>query len=70
MRPKGIVRLYKLNRLLWERDNLFVDAGLPALANLIAGVTAGQFVAAAGFGSGSATAAPTDTELNAEPAYY
>ena len=54
MRPKGIVRLYTRGRLLWEEENLFVDAGLPLLASLIAGVTTGQYVRR----SDSAQAAP------------
>lgn len=70
MRPNGIVRLYKRGRLLWEAENLFVNAGLPLLANLIAGVTAGQYVTAIGFGSGATAASPGDTSLGATPAYY
>jgi hypothetical protein len=70
MRPKGIVRLYRRGLLLWERDNLFVNTGLPALANLIAGVTTGQYITAIGFGSGTAAPAPGDTGLGATPAYY
>ncbi len=49
MRPRGMVRLYGDGRLIWERPNLFVNAGLPALANLIAGVSAGQYVTAMGY---------------------
>lgn len=70
MRPRGIVRLYKRGRLLWEADNLFVNSGLPLLANLIAGVTAGQYVTAIGFGSGAAAPSAGDTGLRAAPAYY
>ena len=70
MRPNGIVRLYKRGRLLWESENLFVNAGLPALANLIAGVTTGQYVTEIGFGSGATMPAPGDTGLGATPAYY
>jgi hypothetical protein len=70
MRPQGIVRLYTRGRLIWERQNLFVNTGLPALANLIAGVTAGQSVAAMGFGSGTAVPTAGDTGLGAAPAYY
>jgi hypothetical protein len=70
MRPKGIVRLYKRGRLLWERENLFVNAGLPALANLIAGVTTGQYLTVIGFGSGATTPAAGDIGLAATPAYY
>lgn len=55
---------------MWEGENLFVDSGLPMLANLIAGITAGQFVSAIGFGSGSTAAANTDTTLGATPSYY
>ena len=70
MRPQGIVRLYTRGRLIWERQNLFVNTGLPALANLIAGVTAGQSVAAMGFGSGASAPTAGDTGLGAAPAYY
>lgn len=71
MRPKGIVRLYDGDHsLIWEEQNLFVNSGLSVLANLVAGVTAGQSVAAIGFGSGSALPANTDTALTASPAYY
>jgi hypothetical protein len=70
MRPKGIVRLYKRGLLLWERENLFVNAGLPALANLIAGVTTGQYVTVIGFGSGAITPTAGDIGLAATPAYY
>jgi hypothetical protein len=70
MRPRGIVRLYEDGRLIWERANLFVNAGLPALANLIAGVTAGQYVTAMGFGSGTTPPAATDVGLTTTPTYY
>jgi len=70
MKPKGIVRLYRRGRLLWERENLFVSAGLTALANLLGGTTAGQSVAVVGFGSGTTTPAAGDTGLGANPAYY
>src|SRR5579863_3068578 len=74
-RPRGIVRMWegpawKRGRLLWERDNLFVNAGLIPLASLIAGVTAGEFVAAVGFGSGNTAPALADTDLGAAPKYY
>jgi hypothetical protein len=55
---------------LWEGDNLFVNSGLPALANLIAGATAGQYATAIGFGSGAAAPNPTDVGLSASPSYY
>jgi len=69
-RPHGTVRLYKRGKLLWERDNLFVNAGLTVLASLISGVTAGEIAAAVGFGSGAAAPAITDTDLTAAPKYY
>jgi hypothetical protein len=70
MRPKGIVRLYTRGRLLWEEENLFVDAGLPLLASLIAGVTTGQYVTAMGFGSSGTAPTTSDTVLGGTPAYY
>lgn len=70
MRPQGLVRLYHRKQLIWEKPNLFVNAGLPLLANLIAGVTAGQYVTAIGFGSGPASPTISDTVLTAAPAYY
>lgn len=70
MRPKGLVRLFKKGQLLWQCENLFVNSGLPALANLIAGISAGQYVTAIGFGSGAAAPTMADTDLSATPAYY
>jgi hypothetical protein len=70
MRPKGIVRLFRRGAMVWECENLFVNTGLPPLANLIAGVTAGQFVTALGYGSGAVAPTLTDTALGATPAYY
>ena len=70
MRPQGIVRLYERGRLIWQRQNLFVNTGLPALANLIAGVTAGQSVAAIGYGSGGTPPTAGDTGLSGTHAYY
>lgn len=72
---KGIVRLYqgtdwRRGRLLWERENLVVNAGLTALANLLGGTTSGEYVAVVGFGSGNTAPAVTDTALGATPAYY
>ncbi len=70
MKPQGIVKLYENDRLLWEGKNLFVNAGLPALANLIAGVTSGQFVSVIGYGSGAVAPSPTDTGLTNTPTYF
>jgi flagellar hook protein FlgE len=70
MRPTGIVRLYRQEHLIWERQNLFVNTGLPLLANLIAGVTTGQSVSTMGFGSGALAPGATDTGLTAAPTYY
>jgi len=72
-RPNGIVRirLIERGRVVWTYAgrNLFVNAGLPALAALLGGDTTGEFAAAVGFGSGLNTPAVTDTALTA-PAYY
>lgn len=72
---KGIVRFYegadwRRGRLLWERENLVVNAGLTALANLLGGTTSGEYVSVVGFGSGNTAPASTDTALGATPAYY
>jgi hypothetical protein len=69
-RPKGIVRIFNRGKLLCECRNLFVDAGLPALANLLAGVTAGQYALAVGFGSGNTAPTVNDTDLGLAPKYY
>ncbi len=69
-RPDGIVRIFSRGALLWECRNLFVNAGLPALANLMAGVTAGQYALAVGFGSGATAPTVNDTDLGAAPKYY
>ncbi|HUY19261.1 MAG TPA: hypothetical protein VMV15_08545 [Candidatus Binataceae bacterium] len=72
-RPVGIVslRVHRDGRLIaaYEARNLFVNAGLPALAALIAGDTTGQFASAVGFGSGSAAPTVGDVALST-PAYY
>ncbi len=72
-RPAGTVRIrvFREGRLLYaiERPNLFVNAGLPALAALLGGDTTGQFASAIGFGSGSNAPTIGDTGLTA-PAYY
>lgn len=70
MRPHGIVTLYAHGKLLWRKRNLFVNTGSPPLANLIAGITAGQSVSALGFGSGGAAPTIADTGLSTVPAYY
>lgn len=72
-RPRGMVRLHIFDhqRLIAviEDRNLFVNAGLPALAALTGGDTSGEFAAAIGFGSGSTAPTVGDTGLTA-PAYY
>jgi len=72
-RPIGTVRicLVQRDRIVWTYGgrNLFVNAGLPALAALLGGDTTGEFAAAVGFGTGSNAPAVTDTALTA-PAYY
>lgn len=72
-RPRGMVHIevFENQRLVAtiEDRNLFVNAGLPALAALIGGDTSGEFATAIGFGSGAAAPALTDAGLTA-PAYY
>ena len=72
-RPTGSVRLLvcKRGRIVFEfaGRNLFVNAGLPALAALLGGDTAGEFAAAVGFGSGPNPPTVNDTALST-PAYY
>jgi hypothetical protein len=72
-RPQGIIRIWvRANgRLVYALSgaNLFVNAGLPALAALLGGDTAGEFAAAVGFGSGATPPTVTDSALSA-PAYY
>jgi hypothetical protein len=72
-RPIGIVRIRLVERggAVWEYEgrNLFVNAGLPALAALIGGDTTGEFAAAVGFGTGSNAPTVSDTALTT-PAYY
>jgi len=72
-RPVGMVRfeLFDHGRLVAviEDRNLFVNAGLPALAALTGGDTSGEFAAAVGFGSGSNAPTVADTGLTT-PAYY
>jgi len=72
-RPTGIVtyRVYRHGVLLRaERvPNLFVNAGLPALAALLGGDYAGEFCSVIGVGSGTAAPTVADTGLTA-PAYY
>lgn len=69
-RPKGIVRISSRGQLVCECRNLFVDAGLPALASLLAGVTTGEYALAVGFGSGSVAPTVDDTDLSLAPKYY
>ncbi len=52
-----------------EDSNLFVNAGLPALAALIGGDGGSQVAAAIGFGSGGGAPVVTDVGLTG-PAYY
>jgi hypothetical protein len=72
-RPRGIIRLevFKDGRLIRKEvlKNLFVNAGKPALANLLGGATGSWDVTAIGFGSGSVAPTVGDTTLTA-PAYY
>jgi hypothetical protein len=72
-RPRGLVRLelFEHQRLIAaiEDHNLFVNAGLPALAALMGGDPTGEFASAVGFGSGAGSPALSDTGLTAS-AYF
>lgn len=72
-RPVGIVRLSLRveGRLVWtlEEKNLFVNAGLPALAALLGGDGSNQFASVIGFGSNGTAPSLTDTALTA-PYYF
>jgi hypothetical protein len=68
-RPTGRVRLWRNGLLFCERNNLVVNAGLPAMAEQIAGGN-GYQVAAVGFGSGATAPTVYDTDLGAAPKYY
>jgi hypothetical protein len=65
------IRLVERGGVVWEfaGSNLFVNAGLPALAALLGGDTTGEFAAAVGFGTGSNAPTVNDNALTA-PAYY
>lgn len=69
-RPTGRVEIFRDGRLVSRSRNLVVTAAATAMANLAAGVTAGQYVSVAGFGSGTTAPQLTDTDLSAEPKYY
>ncbi len=69
-RPRGEVRLYRGGVEFFRGPNLFVNAGLPALAKLMAGVSTGEYVIAVGFGDGSQAPAVTDTDLTGPTKYY
>jgi len=60
----------KPGKLLFEADNLYVNAGLPVLANLLAAGTAGYVAAAVGFGSGNTPPTVGDADLSLAPKYY
>src|SRR5208283_621430 len=72
-RPIGSVRIRVVERggvvREYAGNNLFVNAGLPALAALLGGDTTGEFAAAVGFGTGSNAPTVNDNALTA-PAYY
>lgn len=72
-RPNGMVRvrIFSRGELIYEMNggNLFVNAGLPALAALLGGDTAGEFCSVVGFGSGVNAPTVNDVGLTS-PAYY
>ena len=61
------IRLVERGGIVWEYEgsNLFVNAGLPALAALLGGDTSGEFAAAVGFGTGSNAPTVNDNALTA-----
>ena len=61
------ILLVQPGAVVWKYQgrNLFVNAGLPALAALLGGDTTGEFAAAVGFGSGSNAPTVTDSTLTA-----
>lgn len=69
-RPRGYVRMYRNGRLWLRGENLWVNSGLPALASLLGGDTAGEFATIFGAGSGNTAPTVADTALGATPAYY
>jgi len=68
-RPTGRFRIWRNGLLICERDNLVVNAGLPAFAEQAAGGNGFQ-VAAVGFGSGGTAPTVNDTDLSLAPKYY
>ncbi len=72
-RPCGtvMVRVFGRGELIYQDQgrNLFVNAGLPALAALLGGDTTGEFCSVVGFGTGSNAPTVNDLGLTA-PAYY
>ena len=69
-RPRGVVRLRREGKTIFEGTNLVVNAGLPAFAMLAAGASAGQSVSVVGYGSGNMAPTVTDTDLAVPPKYY
>ncbi len=75
-RPRGIVRLWHREldeapaRLIYEVDNLYVNAGLTALAHLLSAGTGSYIASAMGFGSGNTAPTVSDTDLTLAPKYY
>lgn len=69
-RARGKVEIFREGVLVSRSRNLVVDSAYVAMASLMAGGSATQAVAAAGFGSGTTAPALTDTDLSGEPKYY
>jgi hypothetical protein len=61
--------MYRNNVLLFEVENIIVNAGLPAFAQSFAGVDAYN-ASAIGFGSGATAVSVNDTDLTGPQKYY
>jgi hypothetical protein len=68
-RPTGRFRIWRNGMLICARENLVVNAGLPAFAEQAAGGNSFQ-VAVVGYGSGNTAPSVNDTDLTLPPKYY
>jgi hypothetical protein len=69
-RPRGRLEVFCDGELISRSHNLVVTSAYTAMANLAAGVTAGQYISIAGFGSGNTAPELADTDLGTAPKYY
>ena len=68
-RPTGRFRIWRNGLLICERNNLVVNAGLPAFAEAAAGNTAYK-IAVMGWGSGTTAPTVNDTDMAGPQKYY